>query len=399
MRRAGSHPETTVSRDSSLKALNLSSSPSPDSGETADPADLSLGESADGDDDLERGFFSRGLSDEHLLAASERQGEPDLFRPPGARRRRRIAIGFCGVVVAIMVGLGIRNFFADRTFGPAADSTPLATVKTAPTPAPPPSPETMPPELVPPVGSLERVVSIDQLRARVPEGPALAEEPAAPAAAEAPEGAPGTEATQLANAAPAADPAGKSPGQSGSNAAPAADPAGKAPGQSAWNAGSNVGANVGSTAGSIVGPSVAAPAAAAAGTRAATAPTATTAVAEVKASPQVAACTGVLRSGRYRDIESKCKVAFDAQPAAPLAVEVAQAALEQGRNAEAAAWARKAIGVDPKHAEAFALLGGAEQQLGRSADARAAYARYLELAPNGPHAQDIRALLPRLAGM
>ena len=85
-----------------------------------------------------------------------------------------------------------------------------------------------------------------------------------------------------------------------------------------------------------------------------------------------------------------------ATPLATLAADVAQAALEHGRNADAVAWAHKAIAVDPKLAQAFVLLGGAQQQLGHSTEARAAYNRYLELAPAGEHAQDIRALLPGL---
>jgi tetratricopeptide (TPR) repeat protein len=384
--------DTTVSRDSSLKALKLTPSGSHEGSSSepgsetksepgadvhpAEPSDPALAESetasastsdgaaaADAESaanlslempaaegagaaDLEHGFFSRGLSEEHLRAASEEQGEEELFAPLTSGRRRRIALGVCSVLVLGMVALGVRSFFTDRSEvaqSAVGAPAPLTTVTEAP-PAPVvPSPETMPAELVPPIGSLQRVASVDQLRARVPEGPA-------------PEGAEGqapeaqvAEARIATGAAAAAEAPAPSTPEGTTPTTPAGTPAAAAP-----SAASNA---------------------------------------------QVAACTGVLRSGRFRDIETKCKAAFDAQPAAPLAAEVAQAALELGRNVDAAAWARRAIGVDPKHADAFVLLGGAEQQLGHSAEAKAAYSRYLELAPNGQHAQDVRALLPRLAGM
>ena len=39
------------------------------------------------------------------------------------------------------------------------------------------------------------------------------------------------------------------------------------------------------------------------------------------------------------------------------------------------------------------VLGTANLDLGRNADARAAFRKYLELAPKGRHAADVRALL------
>jgi hypothetical protein len=370
---AAAKSETTSGSDAEL-APSGSAGESAAAFEPADGANLSLempaaGASPDADGaDLEHGFFSRGLSEEHLLAASERQGDQELFGPTTSGRRRRIAIGFCGVLVLTMVALGVRSFVSDPVETPGS-RTPLSTVTAAaPAAAPVPSPESIPNELVPPIGSLQRVATVDQLRARVPEGPT-------------PEGAVAAPAVEGAVPAETAAAVVEEEKTTEKTAEPAPAPA-AAPSAAAAP----------STA-AATGPSPAAPAPAPA---AAGSPVVAPAVVP---SPQVAACTGVLRSGRFRDIESKCKVAFQAQPAAPLAAEVAQAALELGRNADAAAWARRAIGVDPKHADAFVLLGGAEQQLGHSAEARAAYSRYLELAPNGQHAQDIRALLPRLAGM
>jgi hypothetical protein len=495
-------------RDSSLKALNLApnltsggqsedaspsdsksqqmseqtrdqrsaSAASEDGDSGADPgkpAGASVEESlAEGD--LELGFFSRGMSDDHLRAASEHQSELDMFFDPGRARRRLVVVGFCGLLVAGLVGMGVRNAFTERSLRPEVEATPaLATAQPA---AVAPAPAAMPAELVPPVGALQRVVSVDQLRARVQEGPmpegpvatvgapgeAAGVDPAAhppsaeggngngtPAAAPAAAATPATTAPVPAPAPPAAvgAPAPAPPAGAGTSAAPAVVD----PGAGLWAASAPRARTGTAAAPAPAAPQPAATAAAlppptssdpavdkkreaapagqgadgpakvtakiegaaegalekapapATGSAPAAGATPAKANASDASSAKLSACTGVLRSGRfkerYREVDSKCRAAFQAAPAAPLAMEIAQAALENGRNADAASWARRAIGVDPRHANAFVLLGGAEQQMGHPAEARAAYARYLELAPNGEHAQDVRALLPRLAGM
>jgi hypothetical protein len=322
-----------------------------DTSEAAEPlpgsSSLALGQSAvDGDNELEHGFFTRGLSDEALQAVSDREGERDFLHQPGKPgRNRKISLAACGVLVLVAVVFGVRGFFTERDFRPSPETPTMASLKQA-QPSAPPTPqsiESMPLELVPPVTAVPRIVSVSELRVRVPEGPMPPPEAPVPTAEEL-------------VAAETPLPVSPSP--------VATAPSAETP--------------------------------AAADSRAAT-PTSTQPVAASAAQQRVvSACTDVLRTGKFRDIDSKCRVAFAAAPAAELAAGVAQAALENGRNADAAAWARKAIGVDPKLAQAFALLGGAEQQLGRSAEAKAAYSRYLELAPDGEHAQDIRALLPQL---
>jgi tetratricopeptide (TPR) repeat protein len=99
---------------------------------------------------------------------------------------------------------------------------------------------------------------------------------------------------------------------------------------------------------------------------------------------------------RYKELVESCAAAFEARPSADVATLVAEQALENGRNSDAAAWAKRAIDADPAFADAFVLLGGAEQQLGHRGEARAAYRRYLELAPRGRHAADVEALLRSL---
>ena len=439
------------------------------------PSSLALGKTAPDadDDDLEHRFFSRGLSDEHMLAASEQQGELDFLTPARTGTRRLVGIGFCAALVLVLVGFGVRSFVTDRYAPPPA---PLASVKSAPA-ATPPAPAPLPAELAAPPVVTQKIVSVNQLRARVPEGPTL--EGAPPLAAALP---PTTNPTSGNGTPPGRDPR-RSPGcrararwshrrgaighaarrsrRSATGTPPSgatvAAPSGTPPGGATVAApsgtppgGATVAAPSGTpSSGAATGPApsgtAAAPsatppdgtAAAPSGTKAAAGPAPAGAGAATPASnaaaippaaappkgsaaaganpaekisgqaaataqaggtvhPHVTACNGVLRGGRYRDIEAKCRLAFDVQPAAALAAEVAQAALEHGRNADAAAWARKAIGADPKLANAFVLLGGAEQQLGHTAEARAAYDRYLELAPNGEHAQDVRALLPTL---
>ena len=47
-------------------------------------------------------------------------------------------------------------------------------------------------------------------------------------------------------------------------------------------------------------------------------------------------------------------------------------------------------------ADAYVYLGGAEQELGNTSEAQAAYKKYLELAPKGRHARELRAVLDGL---
>ncbi len=327
---------------------------------------LALGQ-AGGDVDLEHGFFSRGLSDEAMQAVTDREGEREFLhqaRPAG--RRRLIAIASCGFLVVVALALGVRGFFTERDLRtPVEPAAPVTAAKASGKPSSqarqqPQSIDKMPLELVPPVAAVPRIVSVSELRAKVPEGPMPAAEAAkteSPAKADEPAKAEAPAQTATAKAPEPAKP------DTTAKAEPPAktDTTAKAEPPSANNG-----------AASVTGPSPA-------------------------QQRLVTACSDGLRAGRYREVEGKCKAAFAAAPAADLAAGVAQAALEHGRNSDAAAWAKKAIGVDPKLAQAFVLLGGAEQQLGHNAEARAAYSRYLELAPNGEHAQDVRALLPGLA--
>jgi tetratricopeptide (TPR) repeat protein len=105
------------------------------------------------------------------------------------------------------------------------------------------------------------------------------------------------------------------------------------------------------------------------------------------------ACSQALLAGRFRDIRDRCLAAFTVAPEAELAGEVARLAIENGRPSDAVRWARRALEVDPAFAPAYVYLGGGEQQRGNPRAARVAYERYLELAPDGPYAGDVQALL------
>jgi tetratricopeptide (TPR) repeat protein len=117
---------------------------------------------------------------------------------------------------------------------------------------------------------------------------------------------------------------------------------------------------------------------------------------------------GAARSGQDCDIASvrtagwrvspeACARAFHADPSNPaLALAVAQAEHARGHLTEAAQWAKRALALDPKAAEAYVPIARADMEDGRREDAGAAYRHYLELAPRGwHHAEARRALRSR----
>jgi hypothetical protein len=108
-------------------------------------------------------------------------------------------------------------------------------------------------------------------------------------------------------------------------------------------------------------------------------------------------CMETVREKRGKQILSVCALAFDADPgAADIAVLLAKTEFDRGRSAQALAWGKKAIAADPKAAEAYVFIGGAEQNVGHGKAAREAYRRYLELAPTGRYAGDLRAIVGSL---
>ena len=86
--------------------------------------------------------------------------------------------------------------------------------------------------------------------------------------------------------------------------------------------------------------------------------------------------------------------AFEADPTnARLALVIVHAEHAHGSATAAAEWAERALALDPKAAEAYVLIARADLKTGRDVEARAAYRRYLQLAPRGWHRAEARAAL------
>lgn len=101
--------------------------------------------------------------------------------------------------------------------------------------------------------------------------------------------------------------------------------------------------------------------------------------------------------GKAKAVAAACRSAQIANPdAADLMVILARAELDRGHLAEARNLAKKAIATDPQRFDAYVLLGNAEQEAHRIDEARTAYKKYLDLAPSGPFARELRAILTNL---
>ena len=104
--------------------------------------------------------------------------------------------------------------------------------------------------------------------------------------------------------------------------------------------------------------------------------------------------TGLIRKAPWRLSPEACARAFAADPNnAALALAIAHAEHAHRSPAEAAQWAKRALALDPNAAEAYVLIARADVKSGRDEDARAAYRRYLELAPRGWHKSEARSAL------
>lgn len=72
--------------------------------------------------------------------------------------------------------------------------------------------------------------------------------------------------------------------------------------------------------------------------------------------------------------------------------------MAQGRLSDAAELLREVTRRSPGHGSAWRVLGLAEERLGRTAEARAAYRRYLQLRPDAADADAVRGRLDALGG-
>jgi hypothetical protein len=113
------------------------------------------------------------------------------------------------------------------------------------------------------------------------------------------------------------------------------------------------------------------------------------------AAPAVASCRKAMDRKRSKDVLAHCPAAFAADPAADIAAALAKIEFDRGRGARAVDWGRKAIALDATVAEAYVFIGGGEQMAGHDKAAKEAYRLYLELAPKGRYAADVRAIVGR----
>ena len=103
-------------------------------------------------------------------------------------------------------------------------------------------------------------------------------------------------------------------------------------------------------------------------------------------------------NGTAERVEALCGALAEAAPGqgARAMVRVAHAQLERGKTKKALNWARRAVAADATNPDAWVFIGGAEQEMGNKAAAKAAYTQYLELAPGGKYARDLRAIVENL---
>jgi hypothetical protein len=111
----------------------------------------------------------------------------------------------------------------------------------------------------------------------------------------------------------------------------------------------------------------------------------------------VDACREAVKKRDAKAVSAACEAALevDATLARPL-LAFAKVQFERGKSGVGATWARKVLHVDNTLADAYLIVGAAEQEARRPSAARTAYQRYLELAPRGPYANDIRSTLKSL---
>jgi CheY-like chemotaxis protein len=108
-------------------------------------------------------------------------------------------------------------------------------------------------------------------------------------------------------------------------------------------------------------------------------------------------CQTAFANGRMKDATAACAAAQQANPESATAMGLlSHAEFNRNHRKEALSWAEKAVKVDPKLADAYVIIGGVQQDAGHKGEARAAYRKYLDLAPKGQYASDLRAIIDTL---
>jgi hypothetical protein len=119
--------------------------------------------------------------------------------------------------------------------------------------------------------------------------------------------------------------------------------------------------------------------------------------APVEAEPALAVCQDALVKGDTAAITQGCDRALeiDATLAMPI-LAWAKRELDRGNVKAAVTWARRLLRANDHLAEAYLIVGVAEQLASHGSAAKTAYRRYLELAPKGRYARDVRLSLAAL---
>ncbi|MEA2697180.1 MAG: hypothetical protein QOI66_1451, partial [Myxococcales bacterium] len=108
-------------------------------------------------------------------------------------------------------------------------------------------------------------------------------------------------------------------------------------------------------------------------------------------------CREAFSQGKMREATTVCTAAKDANTESGDALLLlAHAEFNRNHLKEALQWAEKAIKADPNLAEAYVIFGGVQQDAGKNREAKWAYKKYLELAPRGQYAADLRAIVDTL---
>lgn len=125
--------------------------------------------------------------------------------------------------------------------------------------------------------------------------------------------------------------------------------------------------------------------------------------AQTKAAPsatfahQLATCRSQFLRDRLRDAATTCAAALEANPdSADALTMMAHVELNRGHLGRANELAQRSIGIDPDQADAYVIIGGVHQDSGRNAQAKVAYRRYLQLAPHGRYASEVRSIVGSL---
>ena len=115
------------------------------------------------------------------------------------------------------------------------------------------------------------------------------------------------------------------------------------------------------------------------------------------AGQQLATCRTAFAKNRMKEALAACSAAAAANPRSAEALTMlAHTELNRGNLSKAGDLAHRALAIDPAMADAYVIAGGIHQDSGQNREAKAAYRRYLQLAPHGRYADELRSIVDGL---